>query len=497
MEAKRHRKNIEPSHPIEKLYIENTLLRVSGALFCHDPKRAATRIEKIELDRGTIDKHMVIRPDTEYGQPGQLAHKVFVALIKKHSDCGRPIQKQVSFTKREIMRAIGRSEWGGRDSEELSRALHQIHHTFVKTHFKNRSGKFVEHSFNIFPEILIERREFASDPIEACTVTLAGPIITSLDDEHFTCLNHVLMQQLGTIGQAIYMRLFFHFANLYDGSNGSSLAFPKRYDDICREWLGGLTILRHKSKIIGEQLGRHLDQLVQTHFLSAYGIAHAKSGEGFVVSFFPGRAFFEDYDRFYRSRGQVRRQGKFKVDRGGIERPMRVAYLFAEKRSGKPSGTIPFVSSKEVATARQLLTHVAFEEIPAFLDYALARAEGTRFDVQTLGGLKQYVAGYLSERERLANQRARETARRASDRQEALRGEYEQFRRAEAARILANLPKSKRRAIEQEARPYVASFRDGGLRNQLLKLRISMLTAQRYADRVMSFDEWLAARNAA
>ena len=28
-----------------------------------------------------------------------------------------------------------------------------------------------------------------------------------------------IMQPLGTIGQALYMRLFFHLANLYDGAN--------------------------------------------------------------------------------------------------------------------------------------------------------------------------------------------------------------------------------------------------------------------------------------
>src|SRR5580693_6503319 len=136
----------QPAQRVEKLYMENTLLRVAGALFCHDPKRAATRAGTIELNTGVTEKHIVIRPDPELGQPGQLAHKVFVALIKKHSDYGRPIQKQVSFTKREIMRMVGRQEWGGRDSEQLSRALREIHHTFIKTHFKNSSGKFVEHS---------------------------------------------------------------------------------------------------------------------------------------------------------------------------------------------------------------------------------------------------------------------------------------------------------------------------------------------------------------
>lgn len=49
------------------------------------------------------------------------------------------------------------------------------------------------------------------------------------------------MQELGTIGQALYMRLFFHFANLYDGRHQKRLGFSKRYDDVCVEWLGGLS----------------------------------------------------------------------------------------------------------------------------------------------------------------------------------------------------------------------------------------------------------------
>src|SRR6202167_5247822 len=86
----------------EKLYIENTLLRVAGALFCHDPKQAAMRTSEIELNRGIVEKHIVIRPDPKLGQPGQLAHKIFIALIKKHSDYGGPIRKGFSFTQREI-----------------------------------------------------------------------------------------------------------------------------------------------------------------------------------------------------------------------------------------------------------------------------------------------------------------------------------------------------------------------------------------------------------
>ncbi|MDQ6867022.1 MAG: hypothetical protein M3178_00885 [Pseudomonadota bacterium] len=73
---------------------------------------------------------------------------------------------------------------------QRSRAPHEIHYTFITAHFKKSDGRYIEHSFNIFPEILLERREFASDPIEACTITLADLIVASLQDEHFTCLNH-------------------------------------------------------------------------------------------------------------------------------------------------------------------------------------------------------------------------------------------------------------------------------------------------------------------
>ena len=71
--------------------------------------------------------------------------------------------------------SIGRAEWGGSASEQLAHALDEIHYTFVRTRFKS-AERFVEHSFCIFPEIYVERREHATDPIEACTVTLARPV---------------------------------------------------------------------------------------------------------------------------------------------------------------------------------------------------------------------------------------------------------------------------------------------------------------------------------
>ncbi len=480
----------------DKLYMENTLLRVAGALFCHDAKRAPTHTKEIELNRGVDEKNIVIRPDPKLGQPGPLAHKIFVALIKKHSGYGRPIQNEVSFTKRELMRLIGRAEWGGSASEQLTRALREIHYTFITTNFKAKNGRFAEHFFNIFPEIYLERAEHAGDPIEACTVTLARPIVASLQDGHFTCLNHVLMQELGTIGQAFYMRLFFHFANLYDGHHKNRLLFPKRYDDICAEWLGGLAVHQYQSTIERDQLGPHLRQLVRAGFLASYAVTKARSGEGFVITFRPGSVFFTDYDRFYRRRQSATVRVDFHDDRQGVAEPLKVAYLFMEKRTGQPVKDVPYVSSKEVQTARQLLAQVTFDEIPGFLDYALAQAKKTNYPVQTLGGIRQYVTDYLEVRERRTAAAAGQTARRAEEKANQERMDYERFRRTQADRLFASLSGRQQATIEAAARaktPHNLRGR-GSLAEIMLGVDRARITAERHPGKIPSFDEWKARR---
>jgi len=389
------------------------------------------------------------------------------------------------------MRLIGRAEWGGSASEQLTRSLDEIHYAFVRTRFK-ATDRFVEHSFNIFPEIYVERREHATDPIEACTVTLARPIMTSLQDGHFTCLNHGLMQQLGTIGQAFYMRLFFHFANLYDGHHRSRLSFSKRYDDMCAEWLGGLLVLKYPSKIEQEQLGSHLRQLVKAGFLASYTITDAKGRGGFVITFRPGTAFFTDYDRFYRHRERGSIQFDFHVDRQQIAEPLKVAYLFVEKRNGHANAGIPYVPSKDVETAKYLLTHVPFAEIPDFLDYALAEAKKTRFDVQTLGGVKQYLARYQERRPQRAAAKAAQTRREAEDRATQRRMEYDRFRRVATDRLFSSLPAKERVAIEAAAHAEAPRFGrgSGSLAQTMFEIERARITAQRHPGKIPSLEEW-------
>src|SRR5450631_1668562 len=311
----------------EPVYLESTLLRVFGVLFCHDPKRARSRTGKIEINRGVAEKGIAVRFDPEYAQPGPFAHKVAMAVIRKQSGFGRPAQKAISFSQRELIRMTGRKSMGGRQSEELALALKQIRYSHVLAHFK-KEERFVEHDFSIFNEVLIERRASRTDPIVACTIVIADPIIQSLNDKHFTCLNHALMQDLSSVAGAFYMRLFYHFSTHFDGKHLDRVSFKKRYDDICLEWLGGLTVLKYKSKIISDQLGGHLDQLVKVGFLRSYVVSPAETREGFVITFKPGARFVSDYQTFYVRRHQPDFQFNFHDENQTIGEPHQMAYLF-------------------------------------------------------------------------------------------------------------------------------------------------------------------------
>jgi hypothetical protein len=111
MEPAQHTDTTQPASVVEPVYLENTLLRVFGVLFCHDAKRARQRSGTIAINRGVKEKNVIVRIDPEYAQPGPFAHKVAMAVIRKQSSYGRPAQKQISFSQRELVRLSGRKSW--------------------------------------------------------------------------------------------------------------------------------------------------------------------------------------------------------------------------------------------------------------------------------------------------------------------------------------------------------------------------------------------------
>src|ERR1051326_8054589 len=129
MEATQTANNRSQATPAEPMYLENTLLRVFGVLFCHDPKRARQRTGTLAVHKEAKERSIAVRLDPEYAQPGPFAHKVAMAIIRKQSRYGAPARKQISFSRRELARLSGRKSWSGRNSEQLTLALRQIRYT--------------------------------------------------------------------------------------------------------------------------------------------------------------------------------------------------------------------------------------------------------------------------------------------------------------------------------------------------------------------------------
>jgi hypothetical protein len=149
---------------------------------------------------------------------------------------------------------------------------------------------------------------------------------------------------------------------------------------------------------------------------------------------------------------------------------------------------VAYVNSRDVETAKHFLTEITFEEAPAFVEFALAEAKRTNFDVQTLGGLRQYLAPFKARQisravaaERTATNRRREDQRLA----------YDAYRRREAANIFATLPAEAQHDIDVLARQAVAAF-GGSFADAMRTTKRHQITIQRYGDRIKSFEQWAA-----
>ena len=168
---------------------------------------------------------------------------------------------------------------------------------------------------------------------------------------------------------------------------------------------------------------------------------------------------------------------------------MRVAYLFAEKRTSQAVSSVAFVPSKDVETAKGFLAELSFDEMPQFIDYSLGEASRTNFDVKTLGGIKQYLAGYLALKKRRIADKTRAAGLAAERREENERQEYDRARRQEGERLFNALPDEEQAVIEKLAAQRSASF-DGTLRDQMLAFNRVRFTIERHESEITSYEEW-------
>ncbi len=383
-----------------RLMEEINILKLEGALFCFDPREAKRRRGALIL-KDALKRPITVRVHPDLGQPSVLAYKVLQAIFLKlteqgcepHEDGTCHYNDTVHFSQRELARLVGRT-WGTSASEQLYNAIKQLRLTDITAHFYDKKTKtWSLTSFAILPSDIFSGHD---ETITRCVVRVAPEIIASLNRRHVAIFNLNRLNQLDTIGLAIYKHAFFHLSNLmHDARPNGQLKFTKDYDAICTEWLGSIKSLKHRSRIINDQLGRHFDGLVATGLIRRYTIEKNKAGDGFNITFYPGKGFFEDYETFYIKQAKPRRrpQGTDLLEVKALE-------LVAHFHRALGRTTRTRFADHETAYADELLTTHTEEELRDLIAYAIGEARKTRYEMLFFGALKSYLPAWGADRAR-------------------------------------------------------------------------------------------------
>jgi hypothetical protein len=486
-------RDLEPVLPgdDERLFNELNLLRVEGYFFCLDPKASAKYtkkrefIERIRTVNEVVERPIAIEPNPNYGYPSVLAYKVLQACMKKLSDYGYPVPESVCFSQRELARIIGRKSFGGKDSQDIFQAAMQLYKTDIWCSFYDKATQeWQTGAFRIVDTVLFSGKK---DRIHQCIFKVNPLIIRSLNNRYAFWINYLRIEGFEPITTALYKHLFYHFSNIFSQVRHEDFSFNKDYADICTQWLGGLTVLKYKSKILKEQLGRHLQLLKERSLLSRFDLGKRADGEGFAFVFYPGPGFFEDYRRFYG--GQVQLQSAKTEDEKKLHLPMRVVQYFYTTLYQTEDLDDFIFSEKEVAQAGKLLEKHSYAEVCGFIDYGLQEARKTAYDVKTFLGIKQYHPGFLAQQRSLLRQQAQEQQRNAEARHRELEAKYRAFRKAKLGEARENLPANELIALEQGARSHIETTHPQPIgREMLVRIEIERRLAEQCA--IPSFDEW-------
>jgi hypothetical protein len=261
------------------------------------------------------------------------------------------------------------------------------------------------------------------------------------------------IEGLEPIGTALYKHLYYHLSNLYSLKKRKTIVYTKDYADICATWLGGLKVLRFKSKILQEQLGTHLEAIKRTGLIKKFALEKNAAADGFNLTVQPGPAFFEDYELYYTKRLQYEMHFAKELPPQHHDDPMTlVASFYKTLHPAHRELEHMVFMDKETELAATLLEHYSAEEIRDLIVFTVEEARKSRFDIRNFGAVKIYLRIWLEQKEVRARKAREEEDAAARKRDELLQAEYHVFRREAIERLKASLPAETLAAYEEEAR---------------------------------------------
>jgi hypothetical protein len=394
---------VPDTYGLDRLMEEINILDIEGYYFSPNRKAAVAK-------GGPSFKQLASQPVTlllsPYGKPGELAYKVREAIFYKLTSEGPLTGGRLLLSRRELAQLVGRST-GGKQSEELFRALMQLRYTNILFTFlqkERRDEKWVKEAVPLVGNgiTLLKTAVYEGDThgkFARCLIEVDDLVLKSLRNRYISYFNWERVQGLNMVGMMLYKRFFRYMAFAYSkGIPAGELVIDKDYEDICTGWLN-LKPFTQKSRI-EEQL-RSLSNLVERRLLRAWELRRGKKGQWKVVAY-PGTGFFADYQNIYRRERPTPVLPKLE--------PEPLVYLneFHKQMGHERQEFTP----SEVFYVRDLLKRYGDAGIRSLMAFGLAKARDPKssFDMQVFGALSVYEGEWKAQRGKQAKAQERQSA---------------------------------------------------------------------------------------
>ena len=406
------------------------------------------RIIRRERDGGQISLYWKVSPNADFGEPRQLAYKLDKLIIDRRIDeIGRPVPRLIRLgSLHSITEKLGLQ----RDTNQLKKIFRQNALLGITARVKYRNNQGREESVDAtFTRYTVYfRGQELPDGRRAETVFLGfnDPFLQVVNNSVTRPQDYEYLSSLPPTAQRFYELLSYKiFAALTNNHHSAKLSYSEfcttapqtRYDDY-----------DHFKKQMYKIHRPHL----QSGYLKDVRYAATKDPEGkpdWDMLYTPGPRAEREYRAFSRRQlfprpvaasrelpeAEPRPQsGPAAADQ--LDLPLTVSPLDVVRRfhalARGISDYTPGPGSREVATAGKLLKAHGLDKVNFIVDYAIRRAEITKFRMQTFGAVQQYVPEGLKAFDRMRRDEE-ESSRRREDREEADRREVEAYQKAKEA----------------------------------------------------------------
>ena len=483
---------------LDVFYHGINLLEIEGlGYFCFDPKEASRKsnissdeyFQIINNPEGEIEERRIeYETNPNYGHPSVLAYKIYQAILKKASDYGIPATDKVSFSSREMARCIGRKAHGGSQQAQIYKALKQL----LMTHmtywiYDKETKKWASISFSFLITTLMSGTK---GRLSSATVQLHPLVVSNINNFYSFGLNYTRIEELEPISTALYKHLWYQMSNLYRNQKREKFIYRKNYKTICNQWLGGMSVQKYQSKIL-ERLGPHLDAVKKSGLIKKYSVDKNASGTGFNISIWPGSGFFEDYNNIYRKNSHNKHKFIVAKEKGEIQEPLEILSYFYKKLYGGAEDKVTSIFlDKEKEFAYLLRKEYSFEEICELIDFTLAEAPKTKFEIKNFGAVKGYVSAWLAQKSKKI-ELLKEAHKRKIDRNiEAIKNKYDGWRKNELAKLRTGISNSEITRLEKQFREKICASDSRPIGLELrVKIKVDEVLTKRFE--IPSFDQWL------